>query len=224
MRRLGLNPLADFLGAVVSRIAKRDGSQVLDVSTITDGEFLKRSGSSIVSALPDGSSGGAGTATCVMLPAYDTQGTTNIGAVIANRVYLQRVFVPALIVVNRISYYNVSSIASQFWGMGIYSIAGSLLVDSGPVSTSGAGVKGANIASITLTPGMYWLAWTCDSTGPVVRSALMSGNASEIRDENASQRAHATNTSTAGQLPSTLGGTTADATAADSVPLICLKT
>ena len=55
MRRPGFNPFTDLLQAIVSRLAKADGSQVLDIGTINDGEFLKRSSSSIVGAAAGGS-------------------------------------------------------------------------------------------------------------------------------------------------------------------------
>jgi hypothetical protein len=52
MRRLGLNPLSDFLNAVVRRVYT--GTTVLDFGAINDGEFVKRSGSALVGS-PAGS-------------------------------------------------------------------------------------------------------------------------------------------------------------------------
>ena len=225
MRRQAFNPLADMLGAIVSRLAQRDGSQVLDVGAITDGQFLKRSGSSIVSAIPDGATGGAGTATYFMLPPYcSAQGATNDGIGVNNRVKLFRFFLDATITVNSMSFKIQTNIAGKFIGVGVYDTAGNRLIDTGPVSITTAGVKNASCAQTgTLTPGMYWLGWTCDDNGASWRSGQQGTDMAAIRDGGTGQLAHATNTSTAGQLPSTTGTIIADSTLADSIILCKLQ-
>jgi len=56
---------------------------------------------------------------------------------------------------------------------------GALVFDSGPISAASTGIKNATITSTVqvFPPGLYWLAWECDTTGLQI---LCSGSTSAI--------------------------------------------
>lgn len=224
-RRLTHNPLTTFLGAVVSRLAKADGSQILDVSSIMDGEFLKRSGSNIVSAIPDGATGGAGTATYLMLPWPATTGG-NAGVGSSNKTWVFRLFLPATITVNSVVWRIATGEAGKFISFGIYSIDGlTRHLDTGPVSCASNNTVGTKTlgSPVTLTPGMYWLAWTSDSISMSFNAIGYGVNAAAIRENGTFQYGHGSNASSAGQLPATLGSITSDVFVQDSIPIVKLQ-
>lgn len=148
---------------------------------------------------------------------------TDVSIPVANQVQVLRVFVPYNILVSRMDTKVGTSAGGKFWSAGLYTEdMNTLVIDSGPLSTTIAGFKASTFSPVLVEAGMYWYAWTCDSLTPTVVTGQMNIVGVDIRENGTEQYGHATNTSVAGQLPATMGGFTADTPVADGVPLTAL--
>lgn len=98
--------------------------------------------------------------------------------------------------------------SGKFFGFGIYSdLASAAIIDTGAISLTGTGWKNTTISpAVTLEPGVYYAAWTCDST-----TARVYGNSTglQIFDDTVIQAGKAANNGAAGVLPATLGALSA---------------
>jgi len=189
------------LANLLKQIFLADATQ-LNITTITDGEFLKRSGTNITSGTPSA----GGTTTYAMLPWMgDCTGSAGIG--VANQVNAVRFTLDLGITVNSISFRVAGGSGGTHAAVGVYNSAGTtLLVDSGPQSSASNVVKTAAIASVVLSAGTTYLyAWTADSAIPVMSGITAGVAAQELINGGTANIFSAANASVAGQLPATLG-------------------
>lgn len=114
--------------------------------------------------------------------------------------------------VSKITMNVIGNALGKFAGFGIYSADGSTkLVDSAPMSLNALGLVTSTIGSVLLPPGTYFYAQTSDSTTATINVSISfsSSDAGFMNANGAAPRyAVAANTSSAGQLPATLGALT----------------
>ena len=137
--------------------------------------------------------------------------TTNPLVVSPNQVLLQLIFTSATIVIGKMTLEVFTLSSGSHVSFAIYSLAGNRLVDMGPVLTTTTGYKTVSITPVTLKPGWYFLAQTADSTVPKVRQGpTIDSTIVQIANQGSNLYfASAANSSSAGQLPSTLGALSA---------------
>lgn len=126
----------------------------------------------------------------------------------ANVVVVFRYWLRHWLLANSIVFYIATSSASKHMSVGLYSNDGNtLLIDSGPKSTSSTGVQTKTLtAPLALNPGPYWTAWTSDDTTAAIKAATISdAGIIAILNSGTVHMGTAANVSAAGQLPSTLG-------------------
>ena len=92
--------------------------------------------------------------------------------------------------------------------VGIYDASGTKLIDSGTFDVGSTGFKQNSFTSVTLQPGIYSFAWSCD--GIVAQCRFISIGlgivaASYTNQGTAIRRGRGSNAMAAGVLPSTLG-------------------
>jgi hypothetical protein len=131
-----------------------------------------------------------------------------------NRVFCYKRYLPISIDVKYMTLKRASTtLSGGFMSSGIYSADGnSLLVDMGPCSTTSSSILHikTNSTAVTLPAGWYWYAYTADNTNATYRASTA---VADINGWNGlfALFGYGANTSTAGQLPSTLGAVTAAA-------------
>jgi hypothetical protein len=139
---------------------------------------------------------------------------TNAGAGIAggvaNRVFVTQFVLPFRVVVRNIVFDVTTQEIGALAGVGLYNPAGERVVTSGAISTTGAEVKTVAITPVTIEPGVYFVAWTCDGTTAAGRFATGGTSFINIVNKNAVRVARAANASSAGVLPATLGALTGE--------------
>lgn len=154
------------------------------------------------------------------LAVYAEASSADVTAAVPDRVYVMRVFMPYNMLVSRIATRIDTVGVGKFWGTGLYSEDGNtLVIDSGPLSASTTGIKSATFSPVFLEAGMYWYAWTCDSSTPAVPGAAITLNTAVITEDGTEQFGFVANASAAGQLPSTMGSFTPIAPVVDGVPI-----
>lgn len=140
--------------------------------------------------------------------------TTGPQTASANRVYFKQFTLLCRVSVKKVSINVTASVASTHVSVGIYDAGGNLLVDSGQFDCSSNGVKTNTLgASVVLPPGVYYFAWSCDSTssslqvpyftGLISQAAL--GAARDILNATAVRTGKGSNTVSSGAMPSALG-------------------
>jgi hypothetical protein len=133
----------------------------------------------------------------------------------ANKVMIHQFHLTKKLTIRKILWALGAVQAGKNVGMGIYTSAGALVVDTGALSIN-TGVAVSTMFSVTpaqgtvtLNPGVYWYAWTADTTAVDIYfcqgSLSASASANVNLNLNAVRYGHATNASVAGQLPATLG-------------------
>ena len=127
---------------------------------------------------------------------------------VADRVLVTQFILPFRVVVRNIVVDITTLEVGKLAGFGLYDAAKNLAVDSGAISTTTTGVKTVSITAVTIEPGVYYVAWTCD--GIVAKSRFASNGSFYINmvNENATRTARAANASSSGVLPATLGALT----------------
>lgn len=127
----------------------------------------------------------------------------------ANQVRVYEFVLPFNTLVRKLAFNVTTLFAGGNCGVGIYSAAGNLLVNSGAVSTASTGNKTATLATpVLLTPGTYFLAWTGDNTTFTLLGFTVGSLEGLMRANNANRNGIAANASSGGVLPATLGAIT----------------
>jgi len=150
------------------------------VSGATDPAVIDNSGSSFKNTLRDASLGVfAGSSLGPRRffsgrwygPANHNLGTLNA---VLNQEYAVPIYVPNTITVSALAIDLVTVLASSSVRLGVYAndtsrdCPGTLLLDAGTVNTAtSTGIQSITGLSLTLTPGLYWLAATAQGAGPV---------------------------------------------------------
>jgi hypothetical protein len=128
---------------------------------------------------------------------------------------------PHTIIVQDLTYEVVTKAAGQNCGISIYDSTGTeTAVTTGAFSAASTGIVTVALGSAqTLSPGVYFVGWTCDSTTPKLRAwRTDAGNtivADFLNNNTASPNERvgtAANSGSAGDPPATLGTRTADNT------------
>ncbi len=133
-----------------------------------------------------------------------------------NKTYAWQVAIPRSvhtpITVNFMSVLTVKSFgAGNMWGAGLYNSAGSVrLLDTGPIDGSIPGLDVVPQPGVIVGPGLYWLALTFTSTtGAYFAGKQEHASAvSSVLNAKIARMIVAGNSSSGGQLPSTLGSLT----------------
>lgn len=141
----------------------------------------------------------------------------------ANQVRTARVHLPFRITVNSIHFNIAVAVAGGLCSVGIYSDDGNtLLIDSGVKSTTSTGLASTTLAApVTLAPGWYWIAYTCDNASSAISGASGSTAVSPVLNGATTHVGAAANTSSAGVLPATLG--TISASSVVGVPYVNIQ-
>lgn len=116
------------------------------------------------------------------------------------------IFLSTKIVVAKVAFEVVTLSVGSLAAIGIYSADGNtLLINSGAVSTTTAGVKTVTLGSpVTLAPGKYIYAVTANNTTPTSYAAL-TGSFNVLLNAFTTTAGTAANASASGVLPSTTG-------------------
>lgn len=128
----------------------------------------------------------------------------------ANQVRVARLYLPMRLTVASIHFHISTAFAGGLCSVGVYSDDGTtLLIDSGAKSTTATGVVSTTLAAtVTLGPGWYWVAYTCDNATSAISGTPASANPSAVLNAGTGQVGAAANASAAGVLPATLGTVT----------------
>jgi hypothetical protein len=125
-----------------------------------------------------------------------------------NSVRVQRIYIPIHIKVVSVHIEVTTAVASGLAAIGLYSSEATglnKLVDSGTFDCSGTGVKSNTLgAAVDIDFGWYWYAVTLNDNTMRLRSC-QTGTFTALSNAGTIQRGNATNVSSAGVLPSTLG-------------------
>jgi hypothetical protein len=126
----------------------------------------------------------------------------------ANSVNLWLVFIPGKITVTSMIFVYTVGLAATLGAMGLYTIAGSKVLDSGAQST--ATVGGATITvtglNTVVNAGWYYFAWTASSATVTWNTiGTVGSNVVSILLQSPGQYGRATNVSASGVLPATTG-------------------
>ena len=154
------------------------------------------------------------------------------GGVVANNVYVFAFNLDVTWVLTTISYISQNSAGGAYYGFGIYSSSGNLLVQSSFLSGAIAGTVGTNVFSpVTLPPGMYYFAYSVDNAAfaapsiqnPLTDTVTLTQLYQLCNSNSQFTSAVATNTMGVGTgiMPSTLGALTGFTTA--NIPMATPK-
>lgn len=100
---------------------------------------------------------------------------------------------------------EVSTGAVGFYGVGVYNSAGSLIVETGAIASDNAQANTSTVALTTLTPGIYYLAYTVNNTTAVLRACAGTGQTGVAAKMNAIVTRHGQGTDGVdGVMPSSL--------------------
>jgi hypothetical protein len=148
----------------------------------------------------------------VIFPLLCGNGSSGSNAVSANQVRVFPVWVPFRITVAAIYFLiTANQVSGRHAAAGLYSSDGNtLLIDSGPINlTNAQPLQTGNAVVGTLAPGWYLLAITCDNASPSFATFGADANLNTIINGGAAKTGTAANSSSGGQLPSSLGTITA---------------
>ena len=136
------------------------------------------------------------------MPQTDTSTAADTGA---DQVRVIQFVLPIRAVVRNVVFEVVTLSAGGLASVGIYDKDSNRLLHSGAISTATTGVKSGVVSpSVTLEPGVYFLAWTFDNTTARFRGVLPTGFLT-LLSKNATRTGFAANASVSGVLPATLG-------------------
>lgn len=126
-----------------------------------------------------------------------------------NQVRCCRFLIPIEITVASLHFEVTTGDSGKVANLGIYSSDGNtLLCNTGAVSITATGAKSVTLGSpVTLPAGMYWLAWTGNSSA--LRMRGVAADATAFTNAGTAQIGTAANSSSVGVFPSTLGAISA---------------
>lgn len=138
-----------------------------------------------------------------------TTGTETNATLSANQVCVCHVNIDRPMSLNAFVFFLNTSSAGKIVGVGLYDLAGNRLAYG---TTTLGGPAGAYVCQLTsypvvFYPGVYFLAWTCDSATPAFRG-LTQASIGAMYNLNAARLGTAANASASGVLPTTLGAIT----------------
>lgn len=166
-------------------------------------------------------------ASYLLLPWFSGSGTA-IGVGRSNTVQLIKLYLPATITVASIVTAAPTSDSGKHWGVGLYNIGGTLVLDSGPMAMTGAAneILSASITPVEIVQDMYWLGVTTESSTATLCAASMTQQGTGIMNKGTAVLGTPTNNGSNGQLPSTTGaitGTTTPVSADAFCPFVKLQ-
>lgn len=129
-----------------------------------------------------------------------------------NQVVVYQFVLPFTCTVTRISLQaTTGGGAGKLMSVGIYDRLGTTrLINSGTYDANSTNIQTNTITSVTLNPGIYHAAFTCDSSTVAMRCFAAAAGIATLMNANSVKKAGtAANSSTAGVLPATLGDITA---------------
>ena len=133
----------------------------------------------------------------------------------SNTLNVVRVYVPHRITITKVGIRLSTAFTGGKYAVAIYSSDGNTKhIDTGAQSTTSAGTQVITLgASVTLSPGFYWYAFTVDNTTAGFRAAAHDGSDLALNADT-TQTGTAANASSVGVMPSTLGTITGSDTQA----------
>lgn len=128
----------------------------------------------------------------------------------ANQVTVWKFTLPYSITINKVSVNCTTSTGTNSCNFGIYSSAGSKLLDSGVFTFSGAGLQTNTISPVTIASGTYYFAQSATTGNIQVTGALSpSTSVTDFMNTISTTMGQAANSTSGGVMPSTLGSITA---------------
>lgn len=154
--------------------------------------------------------------------------SVSAGIVVAanNAVRAFQFVLPFRLVVGKITFEVTTTVGSSLVDVGIYDAAGTTkLVSTGAVDTSTGTFKSTSISpAVTLAPGVYYLAVTSNDTTVQLRRISGDSNVQNSLNNNTVKKAGtATNSSTSGVLPSSLGSPAIGTAASVNFPVVTFE-
>lgn len=118
---------------------------------------------------------------------------------------------PYSITLSRVSVIVGTAQATSSVNFGIYSAAGSKVLDSGAIATTSTGASSVTITPVPLTPAIYYFAQSASNTSVALQTvAPVSVAATNMMNALSVKIGQATNLTVSGVMPATLGALTAD--------------
>jgi len=150
-----------------------------------------------------------------LFPYYSVPTTFVTGGIISgtiNQITAFQFVLPYSITISRVSVIIDTAQAGATVNVGIYSAAGSKLLDSGGLSASSTGAVHATITPVALAAGVYYFAQSASNTAVAVET-LQPASSKDVNMLNALsvKVGQAANSTSGGLMPATLGTLTADA-------------
>jgi len=135
----------------------------------------------------------------------NTLATTTAALASINQVRVAQFVLPfRMIVRTLVSEVTTLGGAGKKYGVGIYNVDKTLLVESGALDANTAAINATAVTATTMEPGTYYVAWTSDSTSTILR-AVNTQIQSVLNQGTDTRMGAAANSGTAGVLPATLG-------------------
>ena len=157
-----------------------------------------------------------------VFPAASSASTALVTAINQTRVF-QFVLPFRVTVGNIVSRVTTGGGAGKLYGIGIYSAAGALMLETGALDANTVAVNKTAITPVTLTSGPYFFAWTSDSTTTQLSAFVVtSGGATDaILNAGSVEKVGTAAASSAGVLPASMGTVTALSIVA--IPLVSFE-
>jgi hypothetical protein len=193
-------PLIDT-GILYTNVVTLAGTQTLTNKSISGAQINSGTVGAAYGGVAEVNTSGQGFAIGFFINAPAGAGST-VGVTTAETVWAFQFVLPYQITVNHMGFY-VSTAAVGTCDFGIYSAAGSLLVNTGGVSCDTAGGNSvASSSSVQLNPGVYYFAWTSTATTFLTTAYASSANECYVQTGVFGSSGTA---ASSGVLPSSLG-------------------
>ena len=139
-------------------------------------------------------------------PYGPTAGSNTAALASNNQVRVQQFVLSFRVLVANLAFRIAAASAGGLAGVGMYDKDKNKLFALEGVDTTATGVKtGAVSPSVTLEPGVYYVAWTGDNTTVLFNGGSATTPSAQILNAIAAKVGNAANTSSSGVLPATLG-------------------
>ena len=139
-------------------------------------------------------------------------GNTTLKVDSVNQVRVYQFVLPFRVVVRKVTFEVTTLDAGNFAAMGLYDADGNLVLTSGAITTAATGILVNAITAVTVEPGVYFLAFTADTTTAAFRALNPVGIFRDLTNDSATAKreGNAANVSSVAVFPATLGTVTAD--------------